>query len=113
MADQKENISGGHKHGFLGDSSWKGPRLAVECDEMNRIGYDGAKAHEYLDHTSVLKEKVKVLANMIRESKNMIVYSGAGISTASGIGDYATKAGKKSLTGNKKPIHGIKRQREK
>ena len=37
-----------------------------------------------------LEEKVKVLAQMILKSKHFLIYSGAGISTSSGIGDYAS-----------------------
>jgi len=35
--------------------------------------------------------KVNALADLIRASSNMIAYTGAGISTAAGIDDYATK----------------------
>ncbi len=35
---------------------------------------------------------MKLIAKLIKESKFITIYSGAGISTASGIGDYASKA---------------------
>jgi len=40
----------------------------------------------------VLKEKVKVFANLVKQSKNCVAYTGAGLSVASGLDDYATKA---------------------
>jgi len=40
----------------------------------------------------VLAAKVAALAALIRTSNNFIAYTGAGISTAAGIDDYATKA---------------------
>lgn len=40
----------------------------------------------------VLAEKVKVLAKLILESRNCLVYTGAGISTSSGINDYASRS---------------------
>eukprot|EP00438_Fugacium_kawagutii_P030302 Skav204410 [mRNA] locus=scaffold398:102268:126856:- [translate_table: standard] len=45
-----------------------------------------------LDHDDVLHAKVKMLADLIRRSKACVAYTGAGISTASGISDYASKA---------------------
>jgi NAD-dependent SIR2 family protein deacetylase len=41
----------------------------------------------------VLLAKVKLLAAMLKRSKRPVVYAGAGLSTASGILDYATKTG--------------------
>ena len=85
---------------------WLGPRLVADSDADARPGYNTRKAHEYMEEPSVLKEKIKVLADLIRKSKNCVAYTvctnvfsrlfhssqGAGISTGSGIGDYATKA---------------------
>lgn len=80
-------------HGSRGvGRSWGPPRMRAECHDDARPGYATKKAHEYVDTTATLKEKVRELAGMLRAAKNCIVYSGAGISTASGIGDYATKA---------------------
>lgn len=79
-------------HGLLGEVSWALPTVARVCSEQARPGYRTMLAHEYLDIEEVLKAKVKLVADLIRKSKNCVVYTGAGISTASGIEDYATKA---------------------
>jgi NAD-dependent SIR2 family protein deacetylase len=39
-----------------------------------------------------LKYKIKLLASLIRRSSNCVVYTGAGISTSSGLADYASSA---------------------
>lgn len=46
---------------------------------------------EFKDDPEVLKEKVKVLADMIKKSQACIFYSGAGISVGAGVPDYASK----------------------
>lgn len=79
-------------HGFLGDRSWPLPRRVVRCDDLARPGYDSKAAHEFLDEPEVLKAKMAVVADLIRRAKKPIAYTGAGISTASGIGDYASRA---------------------
>jgi len=80
-------------HGIIGkDQDWDNPVLMVQCEKEARPGYSNVKANEYHDTPSTLKKKVHALANLIRVSENAIIYSGAGISTASGIPDYATKA---------------------
>mmetsp|Transcript_78523 Transcript_78523/g.153609 ORF Transcript_78523/g.153609 Transcript_78523/m.153609 type:complete len:630 (+) Transcript_78523:48-1937(+) len=94
-----EHLEGSHseKHGWLGDAAWEAPRVAVRCDVEARAGYNSAKGHEYLDSPEVLRAKVKVLAAMFRKAKHPVVYAGAGLSTASGIGDYATQTGKSGV----------------
>jgi len=89
-------------HGFFGDTTWALPTLARACDDEARPGYKTMRAHEYLDEPEVLRAKVKVLADMIRRSQRCVAYTGAGISTSSGISDYATKAGDSVVTGGKK-----------
>ena len=78
------------------------PFIAVKCDTEARPGYDSMMAHEYLDDQVVLLEKVKLLADMIKKSQAVVAYTGAGISTSSGISDYATKAGENSLISEEK-----------
>jgi len=80
-------------HGSLGSQAWALPTLARACREDARPGYKTMKAHEYLDDPGVLQEKVRALAGLVRRSQCCVAYTGAGISTASGINDYATKAG--------------------
>lgn len=79
-------------HGRCGNASWPAPRLARLCEDEARPGYKTKKANGYLDHDDVLRAKIKVLADLIRRSKSCVAYTGAGISTASGISDYASKA---------------------
>lgn len=50
------------------------------------------KANEYLDEKDVLEQKMEIVANLIRSSKFCCAYTGAGLSSSSGIPDYATKA---------------------
>lgn len=79
-------------HGHLAPHHWIAPVMVTECDEDARPGYQTMKAHEYLDDPEVLREKVRLLASLLDRAKCAVLYTGAGISTASGIGDYATKA---------------------
>ena len=81
-------------HGFLGSTeSWPPPELTFKSHHPARPGYASIDASEYRDNPSVLLSKVHMLAELIKASNNFLVYSGAGISTNSGIGDYARKSG--------------------
>lgn len=82
-------------HGLLGKgTSWKPPIVAARSDKAARPGYNAYSASEYLDSPEVLKAKAKLLAQMWKRSgRDTVLYTGAGLSTASGIGDYASKAG--------------------
>jgi hypothetical protein len=79
-------------HGFRGKSSWEAPVMVTRCDVEARPGYASKMAHEYLDTPAVLDEKITLLSQMIRCSKHCLAYTGAGLSTASGIDDYATRS---------------------
>jgi len=73
--------------------NWALPKLTADSKNLSRPDCDsGLIAREFKDTQDVLKEKVKQLALMIKASKNLLVYTGAGISTASGIADYASKS---------------------
>jgi len=80
-------------HGLLGvGRNWSPPKLAAATDATARPGYKDYDASEYLDTPEVSREKVKLLAEMWSKSRACVVYTGAGLSTAAGIGDYASKA---------------------
>ena len=87
-----------HVHGLLGDPSWAPPALACRSDVEARPGYDSCKAHEYLDTPAVLAAKIKALAALLRASTSCVAYTGAGISTAAGIADYASEAAREAGT---------------
>ena len=79
--------------GLLAPCGCSPPNCVAKSNEVPRPGYDGAEdASEYLDEGSTLTLKVRRLAEMIRASRKCIYYTGAGISTASGTPDYASKA---------------------
>jgi hypothetical protein len=76
-------------HGYLCKSfGWNPPQKVVECAHQARPGYSSVEANEYQDEREVLITKVGILAELIRNSETCMAYTGAGISTSSGIGDY-------------------------
>lgn len=91
-------------HGHLGTrpsaASWRPPFLVTYCEAEARPGYKSMAAHEYNDDPETLRGKVKVLAELIRASKHCLAYTGAGISTASGIDDYASQSKASVATGS-------------
>eukprot|EP00929_Paragymnodinium_shiwhaense_P008133 TRINITY_DN112073_c0_g1_i1.p1 TRINITY_DN112073_c0_g1~~TRINITY_DN112073_c0_g1_i1.p1 ORF type:complete len:495 (-),score=67.40 TRINITY_DN112073_c0_g1_i1:195-1598(-) len=93
-------------HGLRGDPTWSLPKAVAESSEAARPGYMSRDASEYMDAPQVLKAKAKLLAAMWKRSaRNTVLYTGAGLSTASGIGDYASKASK-SVAPHKKQVSG-------
>jgi len=75
---------------------WDPPLCIVESKEMTRDreihNCHSVNASEYLDLEHVFLEKVLFAANLIRQARGSVVaYTGAGISTAAGIQDYASK----------------------
>lgn len=79
-------------HGFRGAENWELPIKIKHCEMEARPGYSSKLAHEYADTPEVLRAKVSLLAKLMLKSSNCLLYTGAGISTASGIGDYATRS---------------------
>jgi NAD-dependent SIR2 family protein deacetylase len=93
-------------HGALfGENSGLADPVCVTTFDVNARDYGtGIKAHEFLDTPEVLREKVRVLARLLRTSHATLAFTGAGISTAAGIDDYATKAKEESLTAAGRPV---------
>ena len=91
-------------HGNCGDPDWVAPRLVTKYDVNARLTFTAIKAHEYVDAPEVMRAKVAALAELIRRSEAMITYTGAGISVAAGIDDYATKAKRASVTAAGRPL---------
>jgi mono-ADP-ribosyltransferase sirtuin 6 len=69
------------------------PELVNASNELARpdMGTD-IDASEYRDSEEVLAAKIDVLAQLIQASERCCAYTGAGLSTSAGIGDYASKA---------------------
>eukprot|EP00927_Polykrikos_kofoidii_P056002 TRINITY_DN50184_c0_g1_i1.p1 TRINITY_DN50184_c0_g1~~TRINITY_DN50184_c0_g1_i1.p1 ORF type:complete len:456 (+),score=91.55 TRINITY_DN50184_c0_g1_i1:119-1369(+) len=83
-------------------AQWQAPRMVVQSHAEARPGYDSMDASEYVEVEETFRAKVKVLARLLRSAKRCIVYTGAGLSTAAGIGDYASQA-PESVSGVGKP----------
>ena len=55
---------------------------------------EAAKTVEHHDSAEILKKEAARIATLLQRSKHCVVFSGAGISTSAGIGDYRGKGGK-------------------
>jgi mono-ADP-ribosyltransferase sirtuin 6 len=55
---------------------------------------DAFRTAEHHDSPEELDQKIANFVNAVQNSKHFIVFTGAGISTAAGIGDYRGKSGK-------------------
>ena len=93
-SERQDSFVGSHveKHGHMGLLAWPSPKLVTFCQVQARPGYRTCEAHEYLEEPSVLSDKAALLAKLLKKSRSTILYTGAGISTASGIPDYATRS---------------------
>ena len=74
-------------------NGWAAPLTTYRSDAPARPGYDSMDASEYADEPEVLNAKVKHLARLVLESNCCVAYAGAGLSTAAGIDDYASRSG--------------------
>jgi len=72
--------------------SWEAPQTVAWSQKEARPGYESMDASEYVDTPTTLSAKVQVLARLVRQARCCVVYSGAGLSTGAGIGDYASQA---------------------
>ena len=76
-----------------GSSSFPEPDLIAACTTLARADMGTQiDASEFRDKDDVLDAKIAVLAQMVQASAACCAYTGAGLSTAAGIGDYASKA---------------------
>ena len=67
---------------------------------MAQYAIDNEEAkREYFDEPDVLDTKVTLLAELILNSQRMVAFTGAGISTASGIPDYRSPEDTKNEVG--------------
>merc|ERR1719265_1598865 len=79
-------------HGTLREEDYPPPRVMAKTANEGRPGYHAVNASEYMDQHEVLKAKLQSVAGLLRRGKANVIYSGAGLSTSSGMGDYASKA---------------------
>merc|ERR1712137_103818 len=86
-------------HGLRGDPTWTAPREVSHSDEANRADQGNKTcSSEYMDEPDVLEAKVNMIVSFLRAAHCCTAYTGAGLSRASGIGDYASK--KTSINAN-------------
>jgi len=79
-------------HGHKGDALWPAPRLVCRSTEATRADQGNTiEASEYLDEPEVLHAKVDAIVALLKKAKCCTAYTGAGLSRAAGIGDYASK----------------------
>jgi len=55
---------------------------------------DAKKTEEIFDDDACIQQKAKHVSNLIKASRSCIFFTGAGISTAAGMGDFRGKGGK-------------------
>lgn len=56
--------------------------------------HEAKKTAEFFDSAEQIKKEASKVAKMLLSAKHCVVFTGAGISTAAGIGDYRGKSGK-------------------
>eukprot|EP00434_Breviolum_minutum_P030284 symbB.v1.2.026788.t2/scaffold2527.1/size76866/2 len=73
-------------------------RASLSGTELQRMQQVAATA-EHFDSFDDLKQKAQQAANILQQSSRPICFTGAGLSTAAGLGDYRGKRGKWTLEG--------------
>lgn len=73
------------------EGQWEPPVRSLTFDANARSSFTKIIAHEYRETPGTFLAKIKVLAGMLRRAKRPMAYTGAGLSTAAGIHDYASK----------------------
>jgi len=103
--DAMSDATAQHWHGLVADTvgrEWPLPRCVAKSDKANRADQGNkTPANEYMDEPAVLEAKVDIFADLLRRSRSTCAYTGAGLSKASGIPDYASKAEKSVVAGPK------------
>ena len=98
--EEKDRMEGSIKvcHGVMGDENWPRPYCVAKSNLPNRKDQNNmTSSSEYLDEPEVLEKKMEIIANLIKNSKCVTAYTGAGLSRSAGIDDYASKGKKKNL----------------
>lgn len=97
-----------HGYGFAGAFDVSDlpslPMCIARSDDLARPQYTNIKSAEYCDHPDVLEAKADFLIEMIKKSKQMMVYAGAGISTSAGCSDYASNASSSTVQAKKQRL---------
>ncbi len=84
-------------NGYMANPAWTLPHIVVHCLKPQRERDGALAAHEYEEDDETFAGKIRLLAQICMKNKDIVAYTGAGISTAAGIYDYASEsAGKKS-----------------
>lgn len=78
--------------------------------EENLMVKDAAKTVEYHDSVEDVRKKAKRIADLIQRARYCIAFTGAGISTAAGIGDYRGKSGKWTEQDREEVVESIQDQ---
>jgi NAD-dependent SIR2 family protein deacetylase len=95
-------------------------RKAIKYQDSDNEG-DSDNLEEIIEDEMIIQEKITKLTELIAKSKNIVVFSGAGISTTAGISDYRGKKGlwtmekkrqKMFKNGTKVPTTIIKKEKQ-